>query len=116
VRNTADGILKSGRTFNPANIEIPVKSNGYTQSYAKLGTEVHELYKVGMADNVNTFKEFKLPSGKKVDFIDFNTKTIYELKPHNPASINNGIAQANAYLREVESIYGSGWKIVVDTY
>ena len=57
-----------------------------------------------------------MPSGKRIDYIDFDSKTIYELKPHNPKQIAKRKKQLNEYLKEVEELYGPGWKTVLDTY
>lgn len=54
-------------------------------------------------------KEYVLPSGKRVDFIDFESKTVYELKPHNQNQINKGIKQLEGYLQEIETVFGEGW-------
>ena len=51
-----------------------------------------------------------------MDFIDFEDKTIYELKPYNPRQIKNGTKQLENYLKEIEDIYGDGWTTVLDTY
>ncbi|MFZ5351083.1 MAG: peptidoglycan-binding protein, partial [Bacillota bacterium] len=88
----------------------------YTKSSLKMGQEKHKAYKADIADNITKFKEFRLPSGKRIDYIDFETKTIYELKPYNPNGIKSGTKQLDGYLKEVESIYGDGWKTVLDTY
>lgn len=47
-------------------------------------------------------KEYRLPSGKRIDFIDIENKTIYELKPNNPTQIKKGKKQLEGYLEEVE--------------
>ena len=88
----------------------------YTKSNLKMGLEMHKVYKADVVDNITKFKEFRLPSGKRVDFIDFKTKTIYELKPYNPNGIKAGMKQLEVYKKEVERYYGSGWKTVLDTY
>lgn len=88
----------------------------YTKSSLKMGQEMHKAYKADVVDNITKFKEFRLPSGKRIDFIDFETKTIYELKPYNPNGIKTGLKQLEVYLKEVESIYGGGWKTILDTY
>lgn len=67
-------------------------------------------------------KEFQLPSGKRIDAIDLENKTIYELKPNNSRAIKRGEKQAGNYKREIEGIknsdgtskYGTDWKIVID--
>lgn len=61
-------------------------------------------------------KEFTLPSGKRVDFIDFEKKIIYELKPDNKRARKLGEQQLGDYKKEVESIYGEGWQTVLETY
>lgn len=58
--------------------------NGDTKSNLDLGKKVHKEYKAGDVDYITKFKEYNLPSGKRVDFIDFENKTVYELKPYNP--------------------------------
>lgn len=77
---------------------------------------MHKEYKLNLVDGKKTFKEYRLPSGKRIDYIDFRTKTIYELKPYNPTQIKLGTKQLQNYLEEVESFAGKGWKNVLDTY
>ncbi|WP_316798393.1 hypothetical protein [Pedobacter frigidisoli] len=48
----------------------------YTKSSLQLGREMHAAYKAGLADNLNTFKEFTKIKGICPDFVDFVTKTI----------------------------------------
>lgn len=91
-------------------------STQFTKSSLQLGQQMHKIYKSGSVLKGVRFKEFRLPSGKRVDFIDFQNKTIYELKPNNPRQIKAGYEQLNEYLQEVQSIYGSGWKTVLDLY
>ena len=104
-----------GNTFN-SSYNIPTDSNGYTKSNFKLGQDVHKEYKQNEVDDLVKFKEYRLPSKKRIDFIDFETKTIYELKPYNPNQIKKGNKQLEGYLREVESLFGAGWTTVLDTY
>ena len=89
----------------------------YTKSSLSLGREMHKGYKTGLADGVATFKEFTGIKGIRPDFVDFGTKTIYELKPFNPRSIQLGIKQLNNYKTIFEKQYpGTIWKTVLDTY
>lgn len=106
---------ESGRTFK-SQYEIPTGDDGYTKSNLDLGKKVHKEYKASDVDNITKFKEYTLPSGKRVDFIDFENKTIYELKPYNPRQIKNGTKQLENYLKEIEDVYGDGWTTVLDTY
>ncbi len=51
---------------------------------------MHRAYKAGLADGMMRFKEFRLPSGKRIDFLDVGKGIIYELKPNNPRAIAGG--------------------------
>jgi hypothetical protein len=88
----------------------------FTRSSLKLGQKMHKLYRADQILPNVRIKEFILPSKNRIDFIDLEKKIIYELKPNNPRSISDGYKQLDRYLKEVESIYGSGWKAVLDTY
>jgi hypothetical protein len=87
----------------------------YTKSSLKLGQQMHKGYKVG-ADGI---KEFRLPSGKRIDFLDIKNSTIYELKPFNPRAMQQGQKQLNMYMQELQTMpqfKGINWKTVLDTY
>lgn len=89
----------------------------YTKSSLSLGRQMHTGYKAGLADGVTTFKEFTGIKGIRPDFVDFGTKTIYELKPFNPRSIQLGTKQLNNYKSIFEREYpGTIWKTVLDRY
>ncbi len=98
------------------NIDIPKDSNGNTKSNTSLGQKVHKEYKSDLADGITKIKEYTLPSGKRVDYIDFESKTIYELKPNNPTQIAKGQKQLAGYKAEVEQEFGGEWTTVLDTY
>ena len=49
-------------------------------------------------------KEYTLPSGKRVDFLDFYYKIIYELQPNDPTQIKNGTKQLRGYLDEIAEL------------
>lgn len=105
----------NGRTFK-SSYDIPVDENGYTKSSLSLGQKGHKEYKLNLENGSTLRKEYRLPSGKRIDYIDFETKTIYELKPNNLNQIKLGTQQLQGYLDEVESLFGKGWKTVLDTY
>ncbi|HYC84454.1 MAG TPA: RHS repeat-associated core domain-containing protein, partial [Chryseosolibacter sp.] len=93
----------------------------YTKSSLRLGRQMHEAYKVGQTG----LKEFRLPSGKRIDFLDVQNGIIYELKPYNPRAMQQGQQQLQTYLRELQSpetlrLYpefrGIQWRTVLDTY
>lgn len=120
-RSTKKGVTKPEipkRTYEPEGFDIPTNDEGYTRSSLKLGREVHEGYKVNDTLDKVRIKERRLPSGKKIDFIDIENKTIYELKPNNPTQIKKGKKQLEGYLEEVEKIRNEKgqWKTVLDTY
>lgn len=77
---------------------------------------MHKVYKAGLADNVTTFKEFRGIKGIRPDFVDFGTKTIYELKPFKPRGIQMGTKQLSKYKSLFEQKYGDNWKTVLDFY
>jgi RHS repeat-associated protein len=72
------------------------RSRGFTKSSASLGRKIHEGYKTG-SDFVPDWKEYNKIKGLCPDYIDFNTKTIFELKPFNPKAVKSGIKQLNKY-------------------
>lgn len=54
--------------------------------------------------------------GVRPDFVDFGTKTIYELKPFNLRGIQMGTQQLNKYKSLFEQKYGGTWNTVLDLY
>lgn len=88
----------------------------FTHSTAKLGWKMHNSYKSGLADKIIRFKEFRGIRGIRPDFVDFSTKTIYELKPFNPRAIKQGVQQLKKYKALFEKEYGGTWKTVLDLY
>lgn len=113
--DTTNEYLYNGESWD-ANTGLYYLRARYTKSSLELGKKVHKEYKTGDVDNITKFKEYVLPSGKRVDYIDFETKTVYELKPHNPNQIRNGNKQLQNYLEEIENVFGEGWTSVLDTY
>lgn len=89
----------------------------YTKSSLALGREMHAGYMVAEhAPKLRKFKEFTGIKGIRPDFVDFTTKTIYELKPYNPRGIQLGTKQLNNYKSLFEQTYGGTWKTVLDFY
>lgn len=79
---------------------------------------MHKAYK---AESVNKslgrIKEYTISgTRRRIDFIDFGKKTIYELKPNNPRSILQGQRQLQQYKTLIEQQFGPGWKTVQDLY
>jgi hypothetical protein len=96
---------------------VPVVGNivSATKHMAR-GRAAHRLYKAGIEDGITTFKEYRGIPGIRPDFVDFNTRTIYELKPNNPRQIANGHRQLERYRAAFERAHGPGWNVVLDTY
>jgi RHS repeat-associated protein len=96
-----------------------VKGGEFTKSSLKLGQEMHKAYKIDVANGVSKIKEFRLPSGKRIDFLDIENGIIYELKPNNPRSILGGNKQLQMYLNEIQSMprfKGIQWKTILEIY
>ena len=89
----------------------------YTKSSLKYGRKIHKAYKAALHNPaLKRFKEFTGIKGIRPDFVDFNTRTIYELKPNNPRSIHRGYQQLKKYKKMFEKRYGGKWNTVLDTY
>ena len=85
-----------------------------------MGQQMHNAYKANLHNPAKQmFKEYRLPSGKRIDFLDLNRGIIYELKPYNPRGIQQGHRQLQMYMRELQTIpefRGYNWKMVLDFY
>jgi hypothetical protein len=91
-----------------------------TKSTLSRGREMHKDYLSHLHDpSQQRFKEYVLPSGRRIDFLDVQKGIIYELKPFNVRAMNLGQRQANRYMQELQTIpqyKGINWKIQIDTY
>jgi hypothetical protein len=82
---------------------------GWTASTAK-GVRNHNDYKAKMmAKFPKGQSEFPISAGNRVDFIDFERKIIYELKPFTPSGIARGAKQPKRYVDAATQRYGDGW-------
>lgn len=61
-------------------------------------------------------KEVTLPSGKRADAVNWETREVVELKPNNPNAIRRGERQVDGYRLELESTTGECWTCRVETY
>ncbi|WP_229655121.1 RHS repeat-associated core domain-containing protein [Flavobacterium sp. LC2016-23] len=114
VPYAAEGIVS--KIGNVGIIEEIAITRTYTKSSLSLGREMHAAYKANLADNITTFKEFTGIKGIRPDFVDFSTRTIYELKPYNPNQIKVGTRQLFNYKVHFEKNYGGVWNTVLDHY
>lgn len=106
--------IDAGPVMTPGEFSKEIE---YTKSNMKLGREMHTSYKLADHDpDLLRFKEFTRVKGVRPDFVDFGTKTIYELKPFNPRQINLGTKQLLNYKAAFEKKYGGIWNTVLDHY
>lgn len=94
-------------------------SKPFTKSNLKLGQAMHKKYKIDLHDDEYYIKEYRLPSGRRIDFLDIPNATIYELKPNNPRAIKMGMKQLERYKKELETMErfkNVNWKIQLDVY
>lgn len=103
-----------------AKIEIlGSQSAQITKSNLRIGQQIHKSYKEAIANKVNLRKEFVLPSGKRIDFIDIDKAKIYELKPNNPQAIKQGMKQLEQYVKELKNHPKLGhmeWEGILEVY
>jgi hypothetical protein len=117
VSTSATGITQAAKTTTVATESTAAKGGAqYTKSSLKLGQQMHKAYKVRLENKITTFKEFRGIKGIRPDFVDLSTKTIYELKPFNPRSIQMGTQQLSKYKFLFEQKYGGTWNTVLDFY
>lgn len=75
-----------------------------------------EQYKREEVNDKTTFKDYILPNGSKIEYIDFNTKTFYLLRPYTDDIEKKYKKQIQKYVKELEKAYGGDWSYVIDTY
>jgi RecB family endonuclease NucS len=57
-----------------------------------------------------------LPSGRRPDAVNFETKQVLELKPNNRRAVRRGEGQLQRYVEELNREYGRGWTGTVVRY
>jgi hypothetical protein len=89
----------------------------FTHSSLEIGQKIHKSYKASLhKPEIGMYKEFNRIKGMRPDFVDFNTRTIYELKPFNPRGIRSGEMQLEKYKKLFEERYGPGWSTILEFY
>jgi hypothetical protein len=74
---SSDQILKQGRTYDADSKNIEIDKDGYTKSSAQEGTKIHTKYRKGQQDaEKRKFKEPRLDSGARPDFVDYDNHII----------------------------------------
>lgn len=91
-------------------------AKAFTKSSTQLGQQMHKAYKAADVVDGVAWKEFRRIPGIRPDFVDFSTRTIYELKPFNPNAMWRGMDQLYKYQSIFQQKYGGTWNIVLDTY
>ena len=87
------------------------RSSGFTKSTASAGRKIHAGYKA--TDNFSSIgKEYHRIKGIRPDYIDFKTRTIYELKPMSPRGVRSGIRQLQRYNKAL----GGGFNLRLELY
>ena len=89
----------------------PAAKSGETAA-TKAGRQAHKDWHPGEGFE----KEVTLPSGKRADAVNFQTKCVKELKPGNSRAVKRGQKQVERYRQELEKEYGGTWTGVVETY
>jgi RHS repeat-associated protein len=107
----ADLAAKEAAANESAKVIRQGATNGETQATA-LGREIHKTFDYGEGFR----REFTLPSGKRVDAINFETREILELKPNNSRQIRAGERQLEQYRQEAQREFGGTWTARVVTY
>ncbi|WP_344853724.1 hypothetical protein, partial [Anoxybacillus suryakundensis] len=109
--------FKSGSILNYQIHKYIIRSKTYTKSSLKLGRQMHKQYMAHLHNPTKgRYKEYNEIPGIRPDFVDFNTGTIYELKPYNPRAIAQGKRQLKKYKRIFEQERGGKWKTVLHVY
>jgi hypothetical protein len=91
----------------------------YTKSNLRLGQQMHKSYKAGETILNKKTKEFVLPSGRRIDFLDRVNGKVYELKPNNPRAIREGQKQLQRYIEELKTVpklKDIQWEGILETY
>jgi RHS repeat-associated protein len=80
--------------------------------FTKYGRSAHKLWDAGEG----FAKEVTLKSGKRADAVNVGKRIVKELKPDNANAIRRGMAQVEAYAKELSETTGEIWKGIVETY
>ena len=110
----ADNAVSGLRHVDATELKSAEVAKPYTKSNLKLGQEMHKKFHAGEFG-----KEFRLPSGKRIDFLDIENKTIYELKPFNPRAMKQGEKQLQIYKEELKAMprfQDWEWQTILETY
>ena len=85
--------------------------NGETVA-TKAGRQAHKDWNPGEGFK----KEVTLPSGRRADAVNYQTRQVKELKPDNLRAVKQGRKQVEQYRQELENEHGGDWTGIVETY
>ncbi|MGJ7030928.1 FG-GAP-like repeat-containing protein [Niabella hirudinis] len=88
----------------------------YTKSSISLGKQMHKDYRASQVEAGVRVKDQYIKSGNYADFMDFQNKSIYELKPFNPRAMQQGLNQLLRYQKAANIQFGGNFQIYLDTY
>ena len=114
VQRAIDFILDQPRLFieNLGNLIFNEGNSGGENPFASAGRQAHqqEPYPEGFE------REVSLPSGRRMDAYNADTREVIELKPDNPRAVQRGERQVEQYCLECDRVYGPGHTGRVQTY
>ncbi|MCP4406090.1 MAG: hypothetical protein GY801_53460, partial [bacterium] len=117
IEGASEKALKNGQFYDKQgilrNADGTFASGGETAA-AACGREAHESYKNALPGDYE--HQVTLPSGKRPDAVNWETRNVRELKPNNPKAISEGRRQVEKYRKELEEIADEFWTADVDTY
>jgi hypothetical protein len=87
-------------------------AGGGETAATKAGRQAHKDWNAGEGFE----KEVRLPSGKRADAVNWEARTVKELKPDTPRAVRRGEKQVEGYRRELEEMTGESWTGTVETY
>ena len=87
---------------------------GGENAYAAYGRAVH----IGLEAELGPDWDYEvwIDGNNRVDALNWDTRTVVELKPDNPRAIRNGIAQGERYVKILEEQTGEKWTFEVMRY
>ncbi|MEW6747809.1 MAG: hypothetical protein AB1486_34230, partial [Planctomycetota bacterium] len=101
----------SGTSSRPSASSADAPRGGETAA-TKAGRQAHKDWDPGEGFE----KEVRLPSGKRADAVNAETRTVKELKPDNPRAVRGGEKRVEGYRKELEETTGESWTGTVETY
>ncbi|KSV75942.1 hypothetical protein N185_15970 [Sinorhizobium sp. GW3] len=111
-----DGVkIHNVGTIFPGGLKTEVPrgaNNAATAGAAARGRQIHREREYGPGFR----KEFTLPSGRRPDAVNFETREVIELKPNNDRAIRRGGRQLELYRQELEQTRGGCWTCRLETY